>query len=58
MVIWSQLWWCAWCDVVAGVVVLFLVSWYSWPSKSTSCDVFILSFVPWGLDTSVHAFDE
>jgi hypothetical protein len=46
MVIWSQLWWCAWCDVVAGVVVLFLVGWCSWPSKSTSFDVFILAFVP------------
>jgi hypothetical protein len=58
MVMSSQLWWCSWCDVVGGVVLLVLVGWCSWPCKFTSYDVFIPVFVPWGLDTSAHAFDE
>jgi hypothetical protein len=65
-----MVWWCFYDDDVFSAVVMFLVfcCWWcgcvvlgrlcSWPSNFALCDVFILAFVTWGLDTLVHAFGE
>jgi hypothetical protein len=46
------------CGDVADVVMLLLVGWCSWPSKSTLSDLFIPTLVPWWLDISIHAYGE